>query len=185
MTGGAGVLCSEFVRALAYSGAKAAISNFTQWLAVYFSRVGIRVNAIAPGFIRFRYGVDDPAPVVEKAMKGEALTEEEIAIYQGALLRFLAGEYHRRILCNKLGTLVEEGQYPCDIAALGEMVRDICHRNAVNYFGLRQADNLPEKSPKATRVHLVASDILPTKLVIFCAENRGKFGNLSHFLYLI
>lgn len=34
----------------AYSGAKAAISNFTQWLAVHFSHVGIRVNAIAPGF---------------------------------------------------------------------------------------------------------------------------------------
>lgn len=34
----------------AYSGAKAAISNFTQWLAVHFSRVGLRVNAIAPGF---------------------------------------------------------------------------------------------------------------------------------------
>ena len=34
----------------AYSGAKAAISNFTQWLAVHFSRTGIRVNAIAPGF---------------------------------------------------------------------------------------------------------------------------------------
>ena len=34
----------------AYSGAKAAISNFTQWLAVHFSKVGIRVNVIAPGF---------------------------------------------------------------------------------------------------------------------------------------
>ncbi len=34
----------------AYSGAKAAVSNFTQWLAVHFSRIGIRVNAIAPGF---------------------------------------------------------------------------------------------------------------------------------------
>ncbi len=34
----------------AYSGAKAAVSNFTQWLAVHFSRVNIRVNAIAPGF---------------------------------------------------------------------------------------------------------------------------------------
>lgn len=34
----------------AYSGAKAAVSNFTQWLAVHFSRVGIRVNAMAPGF---------------------------------------------------------------------------------------------------------------------------------------
>lgn len=35
----------------AYSGAKAAISNFTQWLAVHFSHVGIRCNAIAPGFL--------------------------------------------------------------------------------------------------------------------------------------
>ncbi len=34
----------------AYSGAKSAISNFTKWLAVHFSKVGIRVNAIAPGF---------------------------------------------------------------------------------------------------------------------------------------
>ena len=34
----------------AYSGAKAAVSNFTQWLAVHFAPVGIRVNALAPGF---------------------------------------------------------------------------------------------------------------------------------------
>lgn len=34
----------------AYSGAKAAVSNFTQWLAVHFSKCGIRVNGIAPGF---------------------------------------------------------------------------------------------------------------------------------------
>lgn len=34
----------------AYSGAKAAVTNFTQWLAVHFAKEGIRVNAIAPGF---------------------------------------------------------------------------------------------------------------------------------------
>ena len=34
----------------AYSGAKAAISNFTQWLATHFAGSGIRCNAIAPGF---------------------------------------------------------------------------------------------------------------------------------------
>ena len=34
----------------AYSGAKAAVTNFTQWLAVHFAKAGIRVNAIAPGF---------------------------------------------------------------------------------------------------------------------------------------
>lgn len=35
----------------AYSGAKSAVSNFTEWLAVHFSKVGIRCNAIAPGFL--------------------------------------------------------------------------------------------------------------------------------------
>ncbi|MDD7433685.1 MAG: SDR family oxidoreductase [Peptoniphilaceae bacterium] len=35
----------------AYSAAKEALSNFTKWLAMYFSGVGIRVNAIAPGFL--------------------------------------------------------------------------------------------------------------------------------------
>ena len=34
----------------AYSGAKAAVSNFTQWLAVHFSHIGFRVNAIVTGF---------------------------------------------------------------------------------------------------------------------------------------
>lgn len=42
----------------AYSGAKAAIANFTQWLAVHFSHVGIRCNAIAPGFLVTHQNVD-------------------------------------------------------------------------------------------------------------------------------
>ncbi len=35
----------------AYSGGKAAVSNFTEWLATYMSKAGVRVNAIAPGFL--------------------------------------------------------------------------------------------------------------------------------------
>ena len=34
----------------AYSAAKASVNNFTEWLAVHLAKVGIRVNAIAPGF---------------------------------------------------------------------------------------------------------------------------------------
>lgn len=42
---------TPLTKIVAYSGAKAAISNLTEWLAVHFAHVGIRVNAIAPGFL--------------------------------------------------------------------------------------------------------------------------------------
>lgn len=234
----------------------------------FFAASGCKVTD--HGFLHFRYGTGDPAPVVEKALRGESLTEEEIADYQGAFLRFVAGEYKeralvmqlhlgpirnnspklmnafgadaggdsigeatdpfllgaflrdleaadampktilynlnpcdsgmmstmavnfaadgakvqygaawwlldhlrgisdqidqlmetgllsgsvgmltdsrsftsfprheyfRRILCRKLGEMVEQGMYPADMNALGKLVEDICWKNAVNYFG--------------------------------------------------
>ena len=44
-------------------------------------------------------------------------------------------EYFRRILCNYIGGLVENGEYPEDYELLGEMVKNISYYNAVNYFG--------------------------------------------------
>ncbi len=43
-------------------------------------------------------------------------------------------EYFRRILCNYLGNLVEEGEFPEDYDILGEIVKDISYNNAVRYF---------------------------------------------------
>ncbi len=47
-------------------------------------------------------------------------------------------EYFRRILCNKIGTLVENGEYPEDYDRLGQIIQNICYNNAVSYFNLSE-----------------------------------------------
>ena len=47
---------------------------------------------------------------------------------------FVRHEYYRRILCSVLGEIVERGEYPDDIGTLGEIVKDICFRNAARLF---------------------------------------------------
>lgn len=53
---------------------------------------------------------------------------------------FVRHEYYRRILCTRLGALVDAGEYPEDYEKLGEMIKDICYRNAVRFFGLTEKD---------------------------------------------
>ncbi|MCL2568236.1 MAG: glucuronate isomerase [Oscillospiraceae bacterium] len=52
-----------------------------------------------------------------------------------SFLSYPRHEYFRRILCNLIGDLVENGEYPWDKKALGALVEDISYRNAVRYFG--------------------------------------------------
>lgn len=83
----------------AYSGAKAAVSNLTQWLAVHFSRQNIRVNAIAPGFFaagqneKLLYNEDGtPTPRTGKILAATPMGRfGESAELEGALL-FLVNE---------------------------------------------------------------------------------------------
>ncbi len=52
-----------------------------------------------------------------------------------SFLSFPRHEYFRRILCNLLGTDMENGELPNDMEMVGNMVSDICYRNAKQYFG--------------------------------------------------
>ena len=53
-----------------------------------------------------------------------------------SFLSYTRHEYFRRIMCNILGTWVENGEFPADYDTLGKIVKDICFNNAKNYFGV-------------------------------------------------
>lgn len=84
----------------AYSGAKAAVSNFTQWLAVHFSKTGIRVNALAPGFFVTKQNKEllfnkdgSPTPRTKKIMAATPMGRfGEAEELNGALLFLLNNE---------------------------------------------------------------------------------------------
>lgn len=52
-----------------------------------------------------------------------------------SFLSYARHEYFRRILCDVFGTWVEEGKFPADMKALGQIVGDISYYNAKRYFG--------------------------------------------------
>ncbi len=52
-----------------------------------------------------------------------------------SFLSYTRHEYFRRILCNLFGQLVESGEYPADMEALGKMVENISYNNTLHYFG--------------------------------------------------
>ncbi len=54
-----------------------------------------------------------------------------------SFLSYTRHEYFRRILCNLIGNLVENGEFPADMDILSEIVKDISYYNAVRYFGFQ------------------------------------------------
>ena len=53
-----------------------------------------------------------------------------------SFLSYTRHEYFRRIMCNLIGTWVENGEYPADMKQLGQIVEDIASNNAQRYFNL-------------------------------------------------
>lgn len=53
-----------------------------------------------------------------------------------SFLSYTRHEYFRRIMCNMIGTWVENGEYPADMKQLGQIVEDIASNNAQRYFNL-------------------------------------------------
>ena len=53
-----------------------------------------------------------------------------------SFLSYTRHEYFRRILCDLIGSWVENGEYPNDMPTLGGLVKNICYNNAVRYFRL-------------------------------------------------
>lgn len=52
-----------------------------------------------------------------------------------SFLSYTRHEYFRRIMCDLIGDLVENGEFPADMDTLSEIVKDISYNNAVRYFG--------------------------------------------------
>lgn len=54
-----------------------------------------------------------------------------------SLLSYPRHHYFRRILCNYFGTMMERGEMTKDEAFVGEVVKDVCYRNAIAYFNMK------------------------------------------------
>ena len=55
-----------------------------------------------------------------------------------SFLSYTRHEYFRRIFCNHIGTLVENGEFPEDEKTLAEIVRNVSYYNALRYFGFME-----------------------------------------------
>lgn len=51
-----------------------------------------------------------------------------------SFLSFVRHEYFRRLLCRRLGGMMDRGEYPADYDTMGDIVRDICYRNAERFL---------------------------------------------------
>lgn len=113
--------------------------------AEFVSLIGCFQSASAVG--KIQYGAAwwflDNKPGMEKQLSDLACLSH-IGAFIGMLtdsrsfLSYPRHQYFRRILCNYLGTLIENGEITSDMSLVGGVVKDICCRNARRYFGMKE-----------------------------------------------
>ena len=110
---------------------------------MFATMIGNYQDGSVPGKIQFGSGwwYNDQKDGMERQMNTLS-NMGLLSLFVGMLtdsrsfLSYPRHEYFRRVLCNLLGTDVENGELPHDMTLLGKMVKDICWYNAVNYFGI-------------------------------------------------
>ena len=108
---------------------------------VMATMVGNFNDGTVPGKIQFGSGwwfLDQKDGIIRQlnALSNMGLLSRFVGMLTDSrsFLSFPRHEYFRRILCDLIGTEVEEGELPNDIEWLGKMIQDICYNNTVNYF---------------------------------------------------
>ncbi len=113
--------------------------------ALYSTMLGNFQDGITPGkmqwgsgwwFLDQKYGMIDHLNTL--SMLGLLSRFVGMLTDSRSFLSFPRHEYFRRILCNLIGTDVENGEIPADMKFLGKMVEDICYNNAKKYFAFPQ-----------------------------------------------
>ena len=108
------------------------------------SVMGCFQNGTAPGYIQQGsawWFNDNKTGITEQltSLSNQGLLGNFVGMLTDSrsFVSYTRHEYFRRILCNLIGNLVENGEYPADEKTLGKMVQDISYNNTKNYFGFR------------------------------------------------
>ncbi len=108
------------------------------------SMIGNFQDSTAPGKIQFGSGwwFNDQKDGIQRqigALSNMGLLSRFIGMLTDSrsFLSYPRHEYFRRVLSNLLGNDVENGELPNNLDLIGDMIKDICYRNAVNYFGIK------------------------------------------------
>ncbi|HOT47498.1 MAG TPA: glucuronate isomerase [Syntrophales bacterium] len=110
---------------------------------VFATAIGCFQDGVIPGKMQFgsAWWFNDQKDGIERqinALSNMGLLSRFVGMLTDSrsFMSFPRHEYFRRVLCNLIGSDVENGELPGDMELLGGMVQDICFRNAAAYFGM-------------------------------------------------